>query len=224
MNKQLWLVLNTAHISLSQSPSNTHTYAHTYTHQVLGRSIEAQENEALLKSFIELGDHCPKFLRSQLENILELMLKVCMHDSSSLTTSYILLHVCTGDADRVTDGLLETAGTRADGYHSRERPCHDEKTLRLLSTDRWVWPYRGYVVITCIYMYVPIYVPFKNLAGVLLWIRDFPSRPHTVSQGLQFMLQVEDDEEWLAADSADDDEDNTRYAACCLYRDSHFVA
>ena len=31
------------------------------------------------------------------------------------------------------------------------------------------------------------------------------------------MLQVDDDEEWLAADSADDDEDNTRYATCHLY-------
>lgn len=44
--------------------------------QVLERSIELQDDDSMLKTFIDLGDHCPKFLRSQLEVILELMLKV----------------------------------------------------------------------------------------------------------------------------------------------------
>ena len=33
---------------------------------------------------------------------------------------------------------------------------------------------------------------------------------HAVTQSLQFMLEVEDDEEWLAADSTEEEEDSTR--------------
>ena len=44
--------------------------------QVLERSISLQEDESLLKAFIDLGDHCPKFLRPMLESIIELSLKV----------------------------------------------------------------------------------------------------------------------------------------------------
>ena len=44
--------------------------------QILSHSVEQQEDDALLKAFIDLGDHCPKFLRSQLDNVVELMLKV----------------------------------------------------------------------------------------------------------------------------------------------------
>ena len=46
--------------------------------QVLERSIEHQEDDGLLKALIELGDHCPKYLRSQLEHVIELMLKVSL--------------------------------------------------------------------------------------------------------------------------------------------------
>ena len=44
--------------------------------QVLERSIQLQDSDTIMKSFIDLADHCPKFLRSQIENIIELMLKV----------------------------------------------------------------------------------------------------------------------------------------------------
>ena len=32
-----------------------------------------------------------------------------------------------------------------------------------------------------------------------------------MAQGLQFMLEVEDDPDWLTADTTDDDDDSTRY-------------
>ena len=32
----------------------------------------------------------------------------------------------------------------------------------------------------------------------------------TVTQSLQFMLEVEDDEEWLVSDTAEEEDDNTR--------------
>ena len=35
-----------------------------------------QDSDAMMKAFIDLADHCPKFLRSQIENVVELMLKV----------------------------------------------------------------------------------------------------------------------------------------------------
>ena len=37
------------------------------------------------------------------------------------------------------------------------------------------------------------------------------SLTHTVTQSLQFMLEVEDDEDWLVSDTAEEDDDNTRY-------------
>ena len=33
---------------------------------------------------------------------------------------------------------------------------------------------------------------------------------HTVTQSLQFMLEVQDDEEWLVQDTAEEEDDNTR--------------
>ena len=52
-------------------------YSHMHTHvQVLERSIQMQDSDAMMKAFIDLADHCPKFLRSQIENVVELMLKV----------------------------------------------------------------------------------------------------------------------------------------------------
>ena len=44
--------------------------------QIVGKSVEGQEDDSLLKAFIDLGEQCPKFLRSQLEAVIELMLKV----------------------------------------------------------------------------------------------------------------------------------------------------
>ena len=35
-----------------------------------------QDSNTMMKAFIDLADHCPKFLRSQIENVVELMLKV----------------------------------------------------------------------------------------------------------------------------------------------------
>ena len=43
------------------------------------QNIQAHENEAVLNSFIELAEHRPKYLRTQLEKILDLMLKVCVY-------------------------------------------------------------------------------------------------------------------------------------------------
>ena len=43
---------------------------------MLKASIEEQDDDHLLKTFIDLGDHCPKYLRPQLESIIELSLTV----------------------------------------------------------------------------------------------------------------------------------------------------
>ena len=51
-------------------------WAFIQTLQVLEQSVQLQTDDALLKAFIELGDHCPKFLRSQLDQVVEFMLKV----------------------------------------------------------------------------------------------------------------------------------------------------
>ena len=41
--------------------------------------MEGQEDDSLLKAFIDLGEQCPKFLRPQLDATIELMLKVLGH-------------------------------------------------------------------------------------------------------------------------------------------------
>ncbi len=183
-------------------------------HQVLSRSIEAQDDEALLKSFIELADHCPKFLRSQLENIIELMLKVLWPYNCTFPWQLIAHYACTlvymhndniiigvwsslGDAIRVFDGLMEAVGPWTVGYYSRECSCHDEEACCILSTN---W-YK--ITLTFI----------KNIIWLSVHVFSKKNLPvHTVTQGLHFMLQVEEDEEWLTADSADEEEDNTRWA------------
>jgi hypothetical protein len=44
---------------------------------VLESNVAQQDEECLVKVFIDLGDHCPKFLRPHLEKIIELSLGVC---------------------------------------------------------------------------------------------------------------------------------------------------
>ncbi len=44
--------------------------------QVLGESASSPDDDSLLKTFIDLGEHCPKFLRPQLEEIIKLSLQV----------------------------------------------------------------------------------------------------------------------------------------------------
>ena len=70
--------------------------------QVLERSIQLQDSDAIMKSFIDLADHCPKFLRSQIENIIELMLKV-------------------RGVARIRRGEVDLEGRRERGKGARER-------------------------------------------------------------------------------------------------------
>ncbi|CAI8000480.1 Importin-5 [Geodia barretti] len=42
---------------------------------IVGKSVEGQEDDSLLKAFIDLGEQCPKFMRPQLDATIELMLK-----------------------------------------------------------------------------------------------------------------------------------------------------
>ena len=51
--------------------------------QSITESVMAQEDDSLLKCLIELSENVPKFLRSQLEHVFELCLKVCIIDNDS---------------------------------------------------------------------------------------------------------------------------------------------
>lgn len=44
--------------------------------QVISESVQQQDDDALLKSLIDLCESTPKFLRPQIDNILEMCLKV----------------------------------------------------------------------------------------------------------------------------------------------------
>lgn len=116
---------------------------------VLERSLELQEDDSLLKAMIELAERCPKLLRSQLDNIVELMLKVMG---------------TTGVEDSWKQLSLEVIVTLAENAPAMMRK-HTTKFL-----------------------------------------------PKIVTQCLQFMLEVEDEPEWLVADDTSDDEDNSSNA------------
>jgi len=42
----------------------------------LEENANLAEDDSLLKTFIDMGEHCPKFLRPQLEQIIKLTLQV----------------------------------------------------------------------------------------------------------------------------------------------------
>jgi len=44
--------------------------------QIIMESVDKQEDEALIKSLIDLAEACPKFLRPRLDTILEMCIKV----------------------------------------------------------------------------------------------------------------------------------------------------
>lgn len=44
--------------------------------QVIAESVQQQDDDALLKSLIDMCESTPKFLRSQVTNILDMCLKV----------------------------------------------------------------------------------------------------------------------------------------------------
>ncbi|KAL5476110.1 hypothetical protein EMCRGX_G026016 [Ephydatia muelleri] len=111
--------------------------------QVLHKNLELHSDESLLKSFIDLSEHCPKFLRSQLDTIVDLMLKM----------------MSTVEAEDLWKQLsLEVIVTVAENAPAMMRKQH-----RFL--------------------------------------------PKIVTQCLQFMLEVEDDPDWLTADVINEDED-----------------
>eukprot|EP00731_Ephydatia_muelleri_P030232 Em0021g755a len=110
---------------------------------VLHKNLELHSDESLLKSFIDLSEHCPKFLRSQLDTIVDLMLKM----------------MSTVEAEDLWKQLsLEVIVTVAENAPAMMRKQH-----RFL--------------------------------------------PKIVTQCLQFMLEVEDDPDWLTADVINEDED-----------------
>lgn len=115
---------------------------------VLERSVGLQDDDALLKAFIDVGDHCPKFLRAQLEQVIELMLKVM-----------------------VTEGI--------------------EDSWKQLSLEMLV-------------------TVAENAPAMVR--KHSKYLPRIVTQGLQFMLEVEDDPDWLTADNTEADDDNSSNA------------
>lgn len=60
------------HIKFSRS----HYYILYQTFQVVARTIEVGEDDSALKVLIELAESAPKFLRTQLESIFQVCIKV----------------------------------------------------------------------------------------------------------------------------------------------------
>ena len=46
-------------------------------YQAVRESVQASADDSVLKCLIDLADTCPKLLRANLEQILDLMLEVC---------------------------------------------------------------------------------------------------------------------------------------------------
>jgi hypothetical protein len=115
---------------------------------IVGKSVEGQEDDSLLKAFIDLGEQCPKFLRPQLDATIELMLKIMALTDLEDSWRQLALEV-----------LVTT---------SENAPAMMRKQSRYL--------------------------------------------PEIVSQCLKFMLEVEEDSDWLTADNLEDEDDSTSNA------------
>lgn len=61
--------------------------------EVIGITVEAEEDDTLLKLLIELAENCPKFLRCNLENIFEMCIKVYGDDSVDDSWRHLALEV-----------------------------------------------------------------------------------------------------------------------------------
>ncbi|XP_034952088.1 importin-5 [Chelonus insularis] len=61
--------------------------------QVTAQSVEKREDEALLKVLIDLAESTPKFLRSQLENIMEMCMKIFSNKDMSDSWRQLALEV-----------------------------------------------------------------------------------------------------------------------------------
>ena len=48
--------------------------------QAVRESVQASADDSVLKCLIDLADTCPKLLRANLEQILDLMLEVCLKE------------------------------------------------------------------------------------------------------------------------------------------------
>ncbi|KAG8277165.1 Importin-5 [Homalodisca vitripennis] len=61
--------------------------------QVIGESVQQQDDDALLKSLIDMCESTPKFLRSQVDNILDMCLKVFSNEDIGDSWRHLALEV-----------------------------------------------------------------------------------------------------------------------------------
>lgn len=61
--------------------------------QVTAQSVEKQEDEALLKVLIDLAESTPRFLRPQLENIMEMCMKIFSNEEMGNSWRQLALEV-----------------------------------------------------------------------------------------------------------------------------------
>lgn len=61
--------------------------------EVIGASIEAEDDQTLLKLLVELAESCPKFLRSDIEKIFEMCIKVFNDEDAEDSWRHLALEV-----------------------------------------------------------------------------------------------------------------------------------
>ena len=156
----------------------------------------------MLKAFIDLGEHCPKFLRSQLESIINFSLQVnsvlptlglinspvvsvwcgcflCLSCNYVVVVCCFIFFCCgyVGDGDERHGGQLETACFRIACYHSGECSTNDEKILEPYAKDRYTHmphTYTRYVYMhTYIHRYIRCICIYTHIHDTLSLMQEF---------------------------------------------------
>lgn len=76
-HQSYYLTVYCLKIDISQQSALITGLVFSLFHQAVRESVQASADDSVLKCLIDLADTCPKLLRANLEQILDLMLEVC---------------------------------------------------------------------------------------------------------------------------------------------------
>lgn len=100
---------------------------------ITAESIEAQDDQQLVKNLIDLTETCPKFLRSQLEVIFEMCMKVLSSEDVDEQWRHLALEVMVS----FSENAAATVRKRADKYIVALIPLILQMMTDLEDNDQW---------------------------------------------------------------------------------------
>lgn len=79
--------------------------------QVLSQTFEQQDDDSILKCFVDLAESCPRYLRSQLDSLLQLCIKVVSETSLQDTFRHLALEIIV-TLSETSPGMIRKLGNK----------------------------------------------------------------------------------------------------------------